>query len=75
MLYILQDQNVILWKLYNIASPEPVIKILKEEIPKFEGPVWRLSWSLAGNMLAVSAANKESETQVYVYQVYFKWFI
>ncbi len=55
-----------LWKLYNFNTNEQ--KIEKEELAPFEGPVWRVSWSLAGNMLAVSSANN-NETSVQVFQV------
>ena len=58
---------MILWKIYSNGNEE--WKFEKEIIGPFEGPVWRVSWSLAGNMLAVSAANNNSETTVHVYQV------
>ena len=48
---------------------EQINKIESKDI-KFSGPVWRVSWSLAGNMLAVSYANNENGTQVDVYQVF-----
>lgn len=59
---------MILWKFYKDENGEE-LKYDKEELPPFEGPVWRVTWSLAGNMLAVSAANSNSETAVLVYQV------
>jgi len=60
---------VILWKIYKTENNNEM-KIEKEVFPNFEGPVWRVSWSLAGNMLAVSAANTNSETTVHVFQVF-----
>lgn len=36
---------------------------------KHDGPVWRLSWSFGGNMLAVSFENGEGNNVVDVYQV------
>ena len=39
-------------------------KWIDTKLPKFRVPVWRVSWSLAGNMLAVAAA----DNNVYVYE-------
>ena len=60
-----------LWKLYNFNTNEQ--RIEKEELAPFGGPVWRVSWSLAGNMLAVSSANN-NETSVQVFQVIISYF-
>ena len=59
---------MILWKIFRGENED--WRAEKEILGPFEGPVWRVSWSLAGNMLAVSAANINSETTVHVYQVF-----
>ncbi len=35
----------------------------------FEGPVWRVHWSVTGNLLAVSYASPESDNTVKVFRV------
>lgn len=57
-----EDQTVVLWKYYGKEKME------SEVLKKYEGPVWRVSWSLTGNMLSVSAANNNSEVEVEIFE-------
>ena len=46
-----EDRNVFIWKQNEKGSWEP--KLLRT----FEAPVWRVSWSITGNVLAVSTGD------------------
>jgi len=59
-----EDQTVIFWK--NTKANENDFK--KFDQKKCEGPVWRLSWSFAGNLLAVSTVGASGENIVDVYK-------
>lgn len=48
----IQDKTVVIWKQVEAGgawTPAP--------LPEFPGPVWRVSWSITGNILAVSCGN------------------
>eukprot|EP01015_Nassula_variabilis_P021936 TRINITY_DN396_c0_g3_i1.p1 TRINITY_DN396_c0_g3~~TRINITY_DN396_c0_g3_i1.p1 ORF type:complete len:344 (+),score=42.15 TRINITY_DN396_c0_g3_i1:68-1099(+) len=53
---------VIIWKFQNGQNPQSF------QLGQFEGPTWRLSWSLTGNLLSISCINKSSGNNVYVYK-------
>eukprot|EP00828_Plagiopyla_frontata_P046941 TRINITY_DN8533_c0_g1_i4.p3 TRINITY_DN8533_c0_g1~~TRINITY_DN8533_c0_g1_i4.p3 ORF type:complete len:171 (-),score=34.30 TRINITY_DN8533_c0_g1_i4:67-579(-) len=57
-----EDQTVIIRKLDRKTAD-----IISQKILKFEGPVWHVSWSLQGNMLAVSFASNNSDNVCNVY--------
>ncbi|KAL4510107.1 hypothetical protein ABPG72_010300 [Tetrahymena utriculariae] len=64
-----EDSKVVLWKLYPNQTEDGYDKVESIILKgNFEGPIWRLSWSLTGNMLAVSAATQNNDNQVVVYQ-------
>jgi protein transport protein SEC13 len=46
-----EDQTVRIWRITRDKNIE------SEVIGKFDGPVWRVSWSLTGSMLAISCAS------------------
>lgn len=46
------DGTVILWK-----QSTPGGEWISEQLPVFPGPVWRVSWSTTGNLLAVSCGD------------------
>eukprot|EP01047_Picozoa_sp_COSAG01_P009973 COSAG01_NODE_417_length_17291_cov_610.598825_14_plen_255_part_00 len=48
-----QDQRVIVWKENESGKWTPT------ELDKFPAPVWRVSWSLTGNILAVSCGDNQ----------------
>lgn len=51
-----------LWKLYPNQTEDGYEKVEPIVLKgNFDGPVWRLSWSLTGNMLAVSAASQNND--------------
>ncbi|OQR81729.1 transient receptor potential Ca2 channel (TRP-CC) family protein [Thraustotheca clavata] len=50
-----QDSSVYIWTQEELPTGE-ISKWTKEKIGDFNGPVWRVSWSLTGNVLAVSTA-------------------
>jgi protein transport protein SEC13 len=58
-----QDRTVVIWT----KGSEDGKWTKKQTLPKFQGTVWKLSWSVTGNILAVSASDnsvslwKESE--------------
>jgi protein transport protein SEC13 len=43
------DKTTLLWRQVAVGGPWTA-----EPLPKFEAPVWRVSWSITGNLLAVS---------------------
>ncbi len=47
-----QDGTVVVWKQTEAGGPWS-----REALPKFPAPVWRVSWSVTGNLLAVSCGN------------------
>ena len=50
-----QDQTVRIWTSDASAPGVWQSKVLKE----FDAPVWRVSWSLSGNVLAVSSGDNK----------------
>jgi protein transport protein SEC13 len=48
-----QDRNVIIW------TKEQNSEWKKTSLPKFNAVVWRVSWSITGNILAVSCADNK----------------
>eukprot|EP00357_Protocruzia_adherens_P034315 CAMPEP_0114993370 /NCGR_PEP_ID=MMETSP0216-20121206/12489_1 /TAXON_ID=223996 /ORGANISM="Protocruzia adherens, Strain Boccale" /LENGTH=315 /DNA_ID=CAMNT_0002356999 /DNA_START=63 /DNA_END=1010 /DNA_ORIENTATION=+ len=54
-----EDQTVFLWK-----KAEDEAEWTCTELPKFGSPVWRVSWSVAGNLLAVACG----DNQVHVFK-------
>jgi protein transport protein SEC13 len=48
----LQDKTVVIWKQLEAHGPWSA-----EKLPEFPAPVWRVSWSVTGNILAVSCGN------------------
>jgi protein transport protein SEC13 len=59
-----EDQTVIFWR--NSKCGESNFKKLDQK--KCDGPVWRASWSFAGNLLAISTIGQNSENIVDVYK-------
>jgi len=59
-----EDGTVIFWR--NKKSGENKLNKLEEK--KCDGPVWRVSWSFSGNLLAVSSAGSNFENIVDVYK-------
>ena len=53
----------------NSKSDENDFKEYEKNRKKCEGPVWRLSWSFGGNLLAVSTAGVNGDNVVDVYKV------
>eukprot|EP00831_Metopus_contortus_P003468 TRINITY_DN11280_c0_g1_i4.p2 TRINITY_DN11280_c0_g1~~TRINITY_DN11280_c0_g1_i4.p2 ORF type:complete len:127 (+),score=26.26 TRINITY_DN11280_c0_g1_i4:116-496(+) len=62
----IRDSNIGLpYETIATCSEDQTVAILRwseggwksTKLPKFHFPVWRVSWSLAGNMLAVAAAD------------------
>lgn len=51
-----QDRSVIIWTQEGIGAPWKQ-KLLRSE--KFPDVVWRVSWSLSGNVLAVSGGDNK----------------
>jgi protein transport protein SEC13 len=52
MLVVLQDKTVVIWKQTEAGGAwSPTA------LPEFPAPVWRVSWSITGNILAVSCGN------------------
>jgi protein transport protein SEC13 len=49
-----QDKTVRIWTSEPASGGQWECKVLN-----FEAPVWRVSWSLSGNVLAVSAADNK----------------
>jgi protein transport protein SEC13 len=47
-----EDKTVMIWK-----DNGPDGKWVPTPLPRFEQPVWRVSWSVTGNVLAVSSGN------------------
>ena len=48
---------MIIYKLYpNKDDVHMYERVEHKVINKFNGPAWRMSWSLTGNMIAISAA-------------------
>ncbi len=47
-----EDRNVIIWK-----QTKPNEKWTTTVMKTFDAPVWRLSWSVTGNVLAVSTGD------------------
>jgi len=64
-----QDQTAILWKVQKTTERDFSASQLK--VLQYEGPVWRVCWSLSNNLLAVSASSSKSDNTIYVYQVSF----
>ncbi|EGR33337.1 protein transport protein sec13, putative [Ichthyophthirius multifiliis] len=64
-----EDGKVIIWKLYPNKDYTEYEQIKKHQvIEKFGVPVWRISWSQTGNMLAVSGTNVNQDNIVVVFQ-------
>ncbi len=59
-----EDGTVILWKI-PFQSPG---NYTKQILDTFDGPVWKVSWSHTGGLLAVSAGSNKADNTVYVYQ-------
>ncbi|KDO31944.1 hypothetical protein SPRG_03160 [Saprolegnia parasitica CBS 223.65] len=51
-----EDRNVCIWTQEETPSGEPS-KWTKELLHTFDAPVWRVSWSVTGNVLAVSTGD------------------
>lgn len=60
-----EDGTIIFWK---NSKGEPN-EFKKYDMKRFGGPVWRISWSLAGELLAVSSSENNIEHIVEVYKV------
>jgi WD40 repeat protein len=60
-----KDGTVIFWR--NSKSGQNNFERYDQK--KCDGPVWRVSWSFAGNLLAVSSAGANLENVVEVYKV------
>ena len=63
----IKDGTIIFWKNSKIHPNE----WKKIDMKKFDGPVWRISWSVAGDLLAVSSSGSNQEHLVDVYKVNF----
>jgi protein transport protein SEC13 len=59
-----EDGTIIFWKNSKIHPNE----WKKIDMKKFDGPVWRISWSVAGDLLAVSSSGSNQEHLVDVYK-------
>eukprot|EP01016_Furgasonia_blochmanni_P038195 TRINITY_DN4591_c0_g1_i6.p1 TRINITY_DN4591_c0_g1~~TRINITY_DN4591_c0_g1_i6.p1 ORF type:complete len:303 (+),score=29.09 TRINITY_DN4591_c0_g1_i6:301-1209(+) len=59
-----EDGQVVLWT----NQPDDRSNWTATPLGAFGGPVWRVSWSISGTMLAVSCASKESDNTVHVYR-------
>ena len=49
-----EDRSVIIWTQSQAAGPWSAA-----EMKTFTAPVWRVSWSITGNVLAVSSGNSD----------------
>lgn len=49
-----QDRSVVIWVQSETDGPW-----VGKELPKFPAPVWRVSWSITGNILAVSSGDNK----------------
>lgn len=61
----MKDGTIIFWR-NSKANPN---EFKRYDMKKFEGPVWRISWSVAGDLLAVSSSGHNLEHFVEVFKV------
>ena len=54
-IYLTQDRRVVIWSKDSEASTQWIQK----ELHSFEDVVWHVSWSVSGNMLAVSGGDNK----------------
>jgi protein transport protein SEC13 len=54
-----EDKKVKIWKRESASGPKDpsVNEWTVKELPTFDLPVWKVSWSLVGNMLAVGGGD------------------
>lgn len=55
-----QDKSVIIWTSTPSTSPDsPTHAQWQKKVLQFDNVVWRVSWSLSGNVLAVSGGDNK----------------
>ena len=62
-IYLTQDRRVVIWSKDSEASTQWIQK----ELHSFEDVVWHVSWSVSGNMLAVSGGDNKGTSATYVF--------